>query len=283
MNTKILPESILSKVKKNKAAYRLARGSRAFVGSVLGSRAVPGVVGKVHFNDFMLVSTEPEDTANYMRCSRETVDQLTIALASAGKTWADIGSVLEFGCGYGRITRTLVQNIRPDKVTVCDTIAGGAKFCAQEFQVNTLVSTGDINSFQAAPSDLVFFLSVHTHLSARRLKDLQRKLKDLLNPGGICFFTTMGLTSAQNAGRYGDRWLEQKSQILSDLNTQGLSFYPYGYYDDADYGMTWETYDHASETLRRLHGDSMRLLEFPDGRNGAHDGHQDIHVYQRLS
>jgi hypothetical protein len=43
--------------------------------------------------------------------------------------------------------------------------------------------------------------------------------------------------------------------------------------------MTWETYEHTTATMQRLHGDSMKLLRFSPG---AEDGHQDIYVYQRV-
>src|ERR1019366_3297531 len=107
------------------------------------------------------------------------------------------------------------------------------------------------------PSDLVFFLSVQTHLSLKRLEQLQVKLKDLLKPGGVVHFTTMGMTSAKNISRYGDRWVKEQPRILRELAEPGFSFNAYGYYNDPDYGMTWETYEHATAMMERLHGNSM--------------------------
>jgi SAM-dependent methyltransferase len=188
--------------------------------------------------------------------------------------------VLEFGCGYGRLTRFLVQKVAASKVKVCDVIGEGARFCADEFGVRAIPATQEIQNFRAEPSDLVFFLSVHTHISERRLEALQAKLLQLLTMGGICFFTTMGLVSAGKLERYGARWASRKSEIAADLKERGVSFHPYGYYADPDYGMTWETHHHVTGMIRRLHGDSMRLLEFAQG---AVDGHQDFYVYQRVS
>ncbi|MDP9054590.1 MAG: class I SAM-dependent methyltransferase [Acidobacteriota bacterium] len=240
---------------------------------------IPGIPGKIHYNDFMLDSTDEADIDHYMSAARSTVAQLEESLAAAGKTWHNVQSMLEFGAGYGRITRLLVQKIHPSKLTVCDVIDESSRFCAEEFKVGRVTSTPDIQAFRAAPSDLVFFLSVQTHLSLTRLEQLQYKLMSLLKPGGVVHFTTMGMTSANNISRYGERWVKEQSRILGELRDSGFSFTPYGYYNDPDYGMTWETEEHVAGTMQRLHGDSMRLLLFSPG---AEDGHQDIYVYQRV-
>jgi hypothetical protein len=88
----------------------------------------------------------------------------------------------------------------------------------------------------------------------------------------------MGMTSAKNISRYGDRWVKEQPRILRELAEPGFSFNAYGYYNDPDYGMTWETYEHATAMMERLHGNSMKLLRFSPG---AEDSHQDIYVYQR--
>ncbi len=279
MNTKVLPESVLNKIKSNRTAYQIARGARASVGSLLGGRNISGVPGRVHYNDFMLDSTDPKDVIHYMTAARSTVAQLEESLAAAGKTWRDVQSMLEFGSGYGRITRLLVQKIDPLKLTVCDVIEESSKFCAEEFKCKRVPSTPDIETFRADPSDVIFFLSVQTHLSLRRLEQLQVKLRSLLKPGGVVHFTTMGMTSATNISRYGERWVREQPRILQELKDPGFSFNAYGYYNDPDYGMTWETYDHTTAMMQRLHGDSMKLLRFSPG---AEDGHQDIYVYQRV-
>lgn len=271
---------MLNAIKTNRHIYHAARSVRMSLGSVVGARRVPGIPGKVHFNDFMLASTEPAEISIYMRCAREVIGQLDDALAAAGKGWNDIHSVLEFGCGYGRITRLLVQKIEPSKITVCDVIGEGARFCAREFHVRAVPASTNITDFQADPSDLVFFISVHTHISERRLVALQEKLMGLLRPGGVLVFTTMGWTSANHPQRYGPRWVSQSSQILAELKDRGFSFHPYGYYKDPDYGMAWETFEHAVSLVRKLHGDSLRLLRYAEASG---DGHQDLYVFQRTA
>jgi len=279
ITTKFLPETMINVLKANRHVYQAARTARMSFGSLVGARSLPGIPGRVHFNDFMLESTEPAGVATYMRCAREVISQLEDALAAAGKTWRDLRSVLEFGCGYGRITRLLVQKVEPARVTVCDVIGEGARFCAKEFGVRAVRSSAKIGDFHAEPSDLVFFISVHTHLSERRLLALQEKLWGLLKPGGVLLFTTMGSTSAIHTERYGTRWVALSTRIASDLHERGFSFHPYGYYSDSDYGMAWETFEHTTALIRRLHGDSLRLLQFSEA---AGDGHQDVYVYQRV-
>jgi len=279
ITTKVLPETILNALKANRHIYQAARSARMSFGALVGARQLPGIPGRVHFNDFMLDSAEPSGIATYMRCSQEVIGQLEDALALAGKTWKDVRSVLEFGCGYGRITRLLIQKVESARVTVCDVIGEGARFCAKEFRVRAVRSSTNLSDFHAEPSDLVFFISVQTHLSERRLLALQEKLWDLLKPGGVLLFTTMGWTSATHTERYGARWMAKSSQIAAELRDRGFSFHPYGYYNDPDYGMAWQTFEHTVAMIRRLHGDSLRLLQFSEA---AGDGHQDIYVYQRV-
>ena len=271
---------MINALKANRHLYQAARSARMSFGSLVGARSLPGIPGRVHFNDFMLGSADPAGIAVYMRCAREVIGQLEDALAAAGKTWKDLRSVLEFGCGYGRITRLLVQRIEPIRVTVCDVIGEGARFCAREFRVRAVRSSSRITDFYAEPSDLVFFTSVHTHLSERRILALQEKLWGLLKPGGVLVFTTMGWTSATHMERYGARWVARSSQIVAELHDRGFSFQPYGYYNDPDYGMAWQTFEHTVGLIRRLHGDSLRLLHFLEA---AGDSHQDVYVYQRVS
>ena len=277
--TKMLPEAVLNKLKRHRSVYQTARGVRMSFGSLMGARNIPGISGRVHFNDFMLDSTRSEDVEHYVKAGDETLTQIEGALTVAGQTWGGLRSVLEFGCGYGRITRALIQKVAPERLAVCDVIAEGPRFCAREFNVRAVPVTPEITDCNLAPSDLVVFISVHTHLSERRLEALQRRLIDLLTPGGICFFTTMGTWSANDAERYGLRWAGEKQSILKDLNQHGIAFRPYGYYSDRDYGMTWTTYGYTTSQLRRQHGDSLRLLRFEEG---AQDGHQDFYVYQRV-
>ena len=95
------------------------------------------------------------------------------------------------------------------------------------------------------------------------------------------FFTTHGLPSAEGSEQYGARWAREKGAILSDLKDRGIYFRPYGYYKDPDYGMTWETYEHATALLRRLHGNALRLLRFGEGELDL-KGRQDTYVFERI-
>src|SRR5690348_15480055 len=239
----MLPDGVLTVLKKNRHVYQLARTARMSFGSLVGASHVRGIPGRVHFNDFMLDSLRREDVERYAKSSYEVIALLEAALGAAKMTWPDVRSVLEFGCGYGRVTRALVQKVPAETVTVCDVIDEGARFCVDEFGVKSVPATVQIEDFSAEPADLLFFISVQTHLSEERLEALQRKLVDLLNPGGVCFFTTHGWPSAKHCEQYGGRWKRAKSAILAELNERGVSFHPYGYYKDPGYGMTWETYE----------------------------------------
>ena len=52
--TKVLPATLLDRVKRSPLVYQVARRVRFAVGSMLGARTVPGIPGRCHYNDFML-------------------------------------------------------------------------------------------------------------------------------------------------------------------------------------------------------------------------------------
>ncbi len=58
-NTQILPKGTLDTIKRSRPIYTIGRKVRFAVGELLGSREVPGLTGRTHYNDFMLVSTDP--------------------------------------------------------------------------------------------------------------------------------------------------------------------------------------------------------------------------------
>jgi len=133
LSTKVIPHKVLDVIKKSKPAYKLLSRGRFAVGSVLGARNVEGILGRVHYNDFMLASTSQVDTERYYTGAVSFVNILEKALKSCRCDWSDVKRCLEVGCGYGRIVRVLKEKISSPQIYVCDVIEEGAKFTASEF------------------------------------------------------------------------------------------------------------------------------------------------------
>ena len=275
-NTLSLPLAVLDTVKRSRRLYQLGRTLRMAAGSIAGARHVQGIPYRVHCNDFMFEG----DAKKYSAGAQRVIELLGDGLHAAGTDWSRLRSVLEFGCGYGRITRYLVEQLPAERVSVCDVIPQASRFCEREFAAHSTPSTTRFDLFRHPAVDLLFFISVQTHLSAQALDALQGRLTDLLEIGGVCLFTTMGPGSARQASRYGSRWDRSQATIGASLDREGFYFEPYGYYTDPDYGMTWETREHVDSRMRRLHGERLRLVQYSEL---AIDGHQDVFVYQRIS
>lgn len=275
LSTKILPDAVLNNVKRSKLVYNLGRRIRFRIGSALGARHVEGIPGRCHYNDFMLRSTTSEAAAAYQNSAIQFVGILEDTLGSVGRTWEDVGRVLEIGCGYGRIVRVLKERVPPSKIYVSDVIEEGADFSAIEFGVNKMPVLEEVRDGYTEFFDLIFMLSVYTHTPVDFMARHVKLVSDALRPNGLFVFATQGPISARNAEQYSQAWLD-KELVLQELWAKGHSFQQYPHYYDR-YGMTWHTEDYVRETIQKA---NVRL-RFLNYRPAEHDGHQDIFVYSK--
>jgi SAM-dependent methyltransferase len=100
-------------------------------------------------------------------------------------------SVLDFGCGWGRLTRYLARDVAPGRLHGCDPVPGILDV-ARADGVPATLATSDFLP-QALPFDerfdLAFAFSVFTHLSEEAHRHSLRALHGSLRPGGILVVT----------------------------------------------------------------------------------------------
>jgi SAM-dependent methyltransferase len=100
-------------------------------------------------------------------------------------------SVLDFGCGWGRLTRYLTRDVAPDRLFGCDPVEGILDVC----RANGVAATFARSSFLpeglpfAERFDLAFAFSVFTHLSEAAHQRCLVALHDSLRPGGLLIVT----------------------------------------------------------------------------------------------
>lgn len=275
ISTKVLPESILDRVKQSKLLYAIGRQLRFECGSLLGSRHVDGIPSHCHYNDFMLRSTKISDVQSYMYHAEEFVGLLSDALVSVGKGWPDVSAVLDIGCGYGRIVRVLRQYVPARRIFVCDVIEEGAKFTSQEFGVTAMPVLEKAAGEFDGKFDLAYALSVYTHTPDGFMARHVRLVSQSLRPGGLYVFTTQGPVSAGTAERYGQTWLD-KAAVARDMNERGFSFQQYPHYRST-YGMTWCNREYVQRVVEQTDV-GLDLISYAPA---AHGGHQDVWVYQK--
>jgi SAM-dependent methyltransferase len=100
---------------------------------------------------------------------------------------ADVTSILDFGCGYGRVCRYLRAAFPAAEISVTDVNAAAVQFCVQTFNAAEVGLVPPTESY-----DLIWVGSVLTHLSEPVARDLLYTLANSLRPNGILVFTTHG-------------------------------------------------------------------------------------------
>jgi SAM-dependent methyltransferase len=273
--TKVLPKNALDAGKRTRPVYNAAKTLRFAVGERLGARQVQGLSGRVHYNDFMLASPNPEHVASYLRGAADFVDILQRSCVEAGRGWNSIEAVLEIGCGYGRTIRELTKRISASRISVSDVIDAGAHFTAAEFGVQKVPPIEEAGGTLDARFDLIYLLSVYTHLPRDMVATNLRHVAAALKPGGIAVLTVHGRGSAETAERYDQYWLD-KTRVLDALARDGYYYERYPYYY-AEYGLTWFT----RAAFEKLVAETAPQLALVSYHPTNLDGHQDIFVYRR--
>jgi SAM-dependent methyltransferase len=275
VHTKLLPTNVLNTVKRTRLVYQVARKARFALGSYMGARHVPALASRAHYNDFMLSSTSADHVASYRRGAVEFVGILSRSLREADREWRDIESCLEIGCGYGRIVRELRREIAPSSISVCDVLDEGARFAAAEFGVRRVSVVEAMGPEYDCSFDLIYLLSVYTHLPRHMIENNLARVSALLKPNGALVFSTHGKQSAEMAEIYQQYWLD-KEKLSAKLEQTGFFYERYPYYY-ADYGLTWM----VTDEVKKMVANAAPTLDFLAHYPLAVDAHQDVFVYRR--
>lgn len=99
--------------------------------------------------------------------------------------------VLDFGCGWGRLTRFFARDVEPGNLFGCDPVQPILDVCQRCRVPATLRRSEfvpDVLPFDQ-PFDLAYAFSVFTHLSETAHEASLRALHDVIVPGGLLFAT----------------------------------------------------------------------------------------------
>jgi SAM-dependent methyltransferase len=263
-------------LKRHRRIHRVARQARFALGRLARPRALPGIPGRVHFNDFMLENTSPEEVASYAERARNVIALIEESLTAVGRTFDDVERWLDFGCGYGRVVRFLAERVPPSRIFVSDVGREGVDFCRSEFGVNPIYSRPELDTMQLGLFEFIYAVSVVTHLNEHNTVAFLRLLGASLAPGGILLFTTHGQWSAEHPELYGAEYGARKAEIETAVRARGLAYYRYPF-EAGDYGITWHSKEYIERTVAELHGGRLAPLLFkPQGL----DGHQDVFAFR---
>jgi SAM-dependent methyltransferase len=118
------------------------------VGSILPprvlSRRYDRIPGRVHADDQMLKSELPQHLAHYVTDAHSAIENVTQSLATVGRSWSDVAALLDLPCGYGRVTRLLVQQMPAARITACDVDRRAVRFCVAEFHATPRITLASV-------------------------------------------------------------------------------------------------------------------------------------------
>jgi SAM-dependent methyltransferase len=272
-------DRLIRTVKRHRTLHRAARKARVTVGHLVPPRAFPGIPGRIHFNDFMFGGGSADEIASYAERANNVIAAIDATVSAAGKTFNDFERWLDFGCGYGRVVRFLVQRVPAEQISACDVVTEGVDFCHSEFGVRPIYAPTDLTRLQLGSFDFIYAISVITHLNERNSVALLRLLGDSLREEGIALFTTHGRYSLETPALYGSEYEVRKAEIAAQAERRGMAFLPYPFVSGDDYGMAWHAKEFIERRMEELHGGRMRLLVFTE--RGL-DDHQDVFAFQRV-
>ncbi|NJO70796.1 MAG: methyltransferase [Oscillatoriales cyanobacterium RM1_1_9] len=107
--------------------------------------------------------------------------------------FSQIDRFLDFACGYGRLTRFLIQALSPEKIWVSDIYREAVEFQAAYFGVQGFHSASQPENYHLNQTfDCILAGSFFSHMPERTFTPWMQTLYELLTPGGILIFSVLG-------------------------------------------------------------------------------------------
>lgn len=212
------------------------------------------------------------NTEHYMSVSRDALRAVLAALQVTGRPVPK--RVLDFGCGYGRVMRSLRAAFPAAELIGCDMDQAALAGCAEAFGARPVIGAPDVDDIeQVTDVDLLWCGSVLTHLDAPNWGPLLRYFSRALAPGGVAVVTTHGRRVAMRAEAGKDYGLDARAtdRVLAAYKACGFGYNDYAGNDG--YGISLSSPGWAVQ--RALEAPGLRLAGYDEA---AWDRHQDVMV-----
>lgn len=205
---------------------------------------------------------ESTDAGVFLTVGERTSQNLQAALMNAGRRMGDFHSILDFGCGCGRTLLWLTRQFPDTRFHGTDVDAQAIAWCraqlpAADLRVNAALPP---LATPGAAFDLIYSVSVFTHLPADRQRQWLRELARVLRPGGILLLTVHGEGATRQLDEAAQQRLRREG-FLFQTSTKLRGIVPEGYH----------TAYHAREYAVSLVGAEFRVLAYIAGGMGDQD------------
>ena len=156
----------------------------------LGSQ-VRDLVLEVSPNDAMMMGSY----SAYLAAGASALECVRRAQDESGKKL--IESILDFGCGHGRVLRVLKAAFPEARLAACDIDRDGVRFCERTLGATPFLSREDPKDVRLEGEfDLIWCGSLLTHVDSDRGRSFLQLLESVLAPSGLLLFTVLGPTAA---------------------------------------------------------------------------------------
>lgn len=190
-----------------------------------------GVNCEIHPNDeiFRFFYHHPSSgnpVRDYLADGWRTLSELMVLLEWVDRPLMRTGSFLEFACGYGRFTRHLARFLDGRRIHAADVMPGSAAFVRERFGVLAFDSSSDPGALELPGTfDVVFVLSLFSHLPATTWRRWLARLFEGVAPDGVLVFSTHG---AGFAARHGVPLDSSGYHFIASSESDSLDGHEYG-------------------------------------------------------
>jgi SAM-dependent methyltransferase len=162
---------------------------------------------------------------DYLADGWRTLAELMVLLERVRRPLLEMGSVLEFASGFGRFTRHLVK-VLPGRVTCSDVLPGSVDFVRDELGAEGFYSSHEPEALRFPRRyELVFVLSLFTHLPVSVWGRWLRALANAVAPGGLLLFS---VHSEELAREHGITYGRDGAFFVASSESPSLSAEKYG-------------------------------------------------------
>ena len=211
---------------------------------------------------------------------RATVENIRSLLGQAGIDYTDFESILDFGCGCGRVLAGWEPFLEPrQRLKGCDINPKLVAFCQQHiwFAETKLINYMPPLPYEDGAFDLVYAASVYTHLSLQAAQQWTGEISRVLKPGGVAMISFHGTYYAPELARISP----EGSMALTE---HGYHVHLHGQASDTFLGSNHYATFFSADFMRRLFaGFEIRRI-FPGVSHGPNPfaSFQDIMIAIKL-
>lgn len=172
-------------------------------------------------------------------------------LSLLGRDPTTIGSILDFACGHGRVTRYFRSCFPGASIVASDIDSAGVNFCAATFQAEPHVSVSDeIEAIGFGRQfDLIWVGSLLTHVDIPDWHRFVNLWLRSLKPGGILVFTYASsyVRYLARGGEFANLDQPALARALRAFDDSGFGYLPYA--PGGNFGQTFVTEQWVSNFL----------------------------------